>query len=71
MKNKIIKTEPELSRVLRVEKIAANGVVETIRTSEAERQALAERFDLIGIEDLQAKLTVTPKQTGIDRKSVV
>jgi uncharacterized metal-binding protein YceD (DUF177 family) len=62
MKNKT--TEPELSRPLRIEKISANGVEETILANERERRALADRFDLLEIIILSARLTVTPKQAG-------
>jgi uncharacterized metal-binding protein YceD (DUF177 family) len=61
MKNR---SEPELSRPLRVEKISPNGVEETIIASVPERKALAERFDLIELTSLTAKLTVTPKEAG-------
>jgi uncharacterized metal-binding protein YceD (DUF177 family) len=64
MKNKIIPSEPELSRPLRIEKISPNGVEEIIHASERERQALTERFDLIEIKKLEAKLQVTPEQAG-------
>lgn len=58
--------EPEMSRPLRVEKISANGVEETIIASERERQALARRFDLIDIKSLTARLTVRPERTGLN-----
>jgi uncharacterized metal-binding protein YceD (DUF177 family) len=64
MKNKIVESEPELSRPLKVEKITANGVEETILAGERERRALSARFDLVEIKSLQAKLVVRPKQAG-------
>ena len=66
MKNKTTQSEPELSRPLRAEKIAANGVEETILATPQERIAVAQRFDLIEIARLEAKLSVTPKQAGMN-----
>jgi uncharacterized metal-binding protein YceD (DUF177 family) len=66
MKQKHSPSEPELSRPLRVEKISTNGVEESIVAMPVERKALAERFDLIDIQELTAKLQVTPKQMGLN-----
>jgi len=60
MKNKNITPEPELTRPLRIEKIGANGVEETIIASEQERSALATRFSLVELKKLEAKLNVLP-----------
>lgn len=65
MKNKSLNPEPELSRPLRVEKISANGVEEIILASDRERRALAERFDLIEVKNLESRLTVTPERAGL------
>ncbi len=64
MKNKTM--EPELSRPLRVEKISANGVEESIVATPQEREALAVRFDLVEIKSLKANLAVLPKQAGMN-----
>lgn len=66
MKHKITKAEPELSRPLRVEKISANGVEEIILAGERERLALAERFDLVAINKLEAQLQITPERAGLN-----
>lgn len=63
MKNKTTHTS-ELPRPLKVEKISAGGIDETILASERELHALAERFDLIEITDLEARLHVRPEKEG-------
>lgn len=66
MAQKNIPSEPELSRPLRVEKISPNGVEEIIHASEREKQTLAQRFDLVEIKKLEAKLQVTPERAGLN-----
>ena len=66
MTNKTVRPEPEMSRPLRIEKISPNGVEEIILASERERKALAERFDLIDIKSLEAKLFVSPERAGLN-----
>ena len=51
---------PELSRPLRADKISAGGVVETIVAKPAEREALAARFGVLGVQKLEATLNVDP-----------
>ena len=64
MKNKT--PEPELHRPLRTEKISPNGAEQTIVASERECAALAERFGLISIEKLEAKLRIVPERAGLN-----
>ena len=54
----------ELSRPVSIDKIDAKGYDTTITTTDEERAALAERFDLSSITAMEAKVTVTP-QNGI------
>ncbi len=49
---------PELSRPLIVERIGAGGLVEDMVASPTERQALAERFGLVALPQLQARLDI-------------
>ncbi|MCX8500144.1 MAG: hypothetical protein ORO03_00370 [Alphaproteobacteria bacterium] len=49
---------PEFSRTVLVEQIGRETLVEEIAASAAELQALAERFDLISIESLTARVTL-------------
>ena len=49
---------PELSRPLPLERIGPQGAEMTIEASAAERAALAERFGLIRIDDLRARVTL-------------
>src|ERR1700730_8675871 len=63
---KSLSTEPELSRPLRIEKITPNGVDEMIHASEAERKALAQRFDLVELVKLDATLNVRPERAGLN-----
>jgi uncharacterized metal-binding protein YceD (DUF177 family) len=51
---------PEFSRVLTTEKIAPSGQFEIITASPHECKALADRFGLLDIQSLSAKLTVQP-----------
>jgi uncharacterized metal-binding protein YceD (DUF177 family) len=66
MKNVTQMIEPELSRPLRADKVSMNGVEEKIVASPKEREALAKRFSLVEMRQLEAKLKVIPKQLGID-----
>lgn len=66
MNNKNTPAEPELSRPLRVEKISSNGVEEIILANAHELQALAKRFELVEVQNLEAKLSVMPRQAGMD-----
>ncbi len=55
---KTVVPESELSRPLAIDKIPANGIEETIIAGELERKKLAERFGLLGLSKLTAKLDV-------------
>ena len=57
--------EPELSRPLQVDKISAGGIEETIKASGKERAALAERFGLLDLQKLEARVEVRPARGGV------
>ncbi len=50
---------PELSRPVRLDQISSKGTEMTITASPVERQALANRFDLVEISALDAGVTLT------------
>ena len=56
--------EPELCRPLSVDKISAGGIEETIKANEKERAALAERFGLLELPKLEARVEVRPTRGG-------
>ncbi|MDI9409703.1 MAG: DUF177 domain-containing protein [Candidatus Pacebacteria bacterium] len=51
-------TPPEFSRLIAIDRVGRDPLVETIEANEAERAALAQRFDLISIEFLTARVTL-------------
>lgn len=54
-----MKVEPEFSRPVRVDMIAASPRALDVSASEAERAALAARFGLVGIESLGAEASLS------------
>lgn len=57
-------TPPEFSRPIRADSVSARELVETIEASEAERKALAERFELEAIGRLVAKVRLRRVRGG-------
>lgn len=55
----------ELSRIVRLDRVPARGMDMAIVASEAERAALAQRFDLLELPALQAEVTVRPGLGGV------
>lgn len=53
-------TTPEFSRVVGVNTLPRGGRTVAIEADEAERTALARRFDLLALDELKARLTLTP-----------
>jgi uncharacterized metal-binding protein YceD (DUF177 family) len=53
-------TTPEFSRVVGVNTLPRGGRTIAIEADEAERAGLARRFDLLALDALQARLTLTP-----------
>lgn len=60
MKPRISPTQPELSRPVAVDKISSGGLEQKIIADTDERKLLAERFSLIELPKLEAKLSVKP-----------
>jgi uncharacterized metal-binding protein YceD (DUF177 family) len=56
---------PEFSRPLAVDAIGPNGSVVELEADPEERRRLAERFDLLAIDRLAARLVVTRGASGI------
>ncbi len=59
---------PEFSRPVRVDRILASGTVREIAAREGERRALAERFGIVAIESLSARVAL--RRTGEDDVAV-
>ncbi len=55
----------ELSRIVRLDRVPARGVAIDVTASEAERAALARRFDLLALPALKAEVTVRPGLGGV------
>jgi uncharacterized metal-binding protein YceD (DUF177 family) len=55
---------PEFSRLIAVDRVPPGGLIERISATEAERQALAERFGILGLRDLSAQLQLEPWRRG-------
>lgn len=55
---------PEFSRPVEVERLPGEGRMVKISATPEERAALAERFDLQGIDSLEAEITVAPFAGG-------
>jgi uncharacterized metal-binding protein YceD (DUF177 family) len=64
MKPRTSPDQPELSRPVAVDKISAGGALEKIEADHDERELLAERFGLIDLTKLEAKITVKPARGG-------
>jgi hypothetical protein len=64
MKAKTDIPDPEFSYTLSIEKIPASGVEEDLLANETQRRKLAERFGLLGLPSLRAKLAVKPDSAG-------
>ncbi|MDP7625918.1 MAG: ubiquinol-cytochrome C chaperone family protein, partial [Rhodospirillales bacterium] len=58
---------PEISRIVKIDEIKSNHLDLDIGATVDERQALAERFDLIELKNFSAHLlcTISPKNTGV------
>ena len=59
---------PEFSRPVRVDRIPASGTVREIAAREGERRALAERFGIVSIESLSARVAL--RRAGEDDVAV-
>ena len=55
---------PEFSRPIEIDQIGPDGASIEIEADPSEREALARRFGLAGLDRLAASLTVTPGQPG-------
>jgi uncharacterized metal-binding protein YceD (DUF177 family) len=60
-------TTPEFSRPIHADRIGPEGRTERIEASEAERAALARRFDIPGIGRLAAEVALRPEPGGAVR----
>ncbi len=56
--------KPEFSRIVKVHELTAKKTTHDIDATAAERAALADRFDLVSIEKLIAKLTLSVAGNG-------
>ena len=57
--------QEELSRIVRLDRVPARGMDIDIQASEAERAALARRFELLELPALQASVHVRPGLGGV------
>ena len=55
----------ELSRLVRLDRVPSRGMDVDVQASEAERAALASRFDLLGLPALGAEVSVRPGMGGV------
>jgi uncharacterized metal-binding protein YceD (DUF177 family) len=55
---------PEFSRLIAVDRVPPEGLIEELRATEEERQALARRFGLVSIAELSALLQLAPWRRG-------
>lgn len=55
----------ELSRIVRLDRVPTRGLTIDVTASEAERAALARRFDLLDLPALQAEVAVQPGLGGV------
>lgn len=55
----------ELSRIVRLDRVPTRGLTIDVTASEAERLALARRFDLLELPALTAEVTVQPGLGGV------
>src|SRR5262249_10899971 len=56
---------PEFSRIVSVAQIGAEPFRQEIAATEAEREALARRFDLAALDRLVAEVELTPQSAGV------
>lgn len=64
-------TAPEFSRLERIDTIGEGERTVAITATEAERLALAKRFDLLSVDRLEARLTVRRDAAGIVARGTV
>lgn len=64
-------TAPEFSRLERIDTIGEGERTVAITATEAERHALAKRFDLLSVDRLEARLTVRRDAAGIVARGTV
>jgi hypothetical protein len=57
--------QAELSRIVRLDRVPSRGKDVDVQASEAERAALARRFDLLGLPSLGAAVSVRPGIGGV------
>lgn len=57
--------QEELSRIVRLDRVPARGMDIEVKASEAERLALAKRFELLELPALQAEVSVRPGAGGV------
>jgi uncharacterized metal-binding protein YceD (DUF177 family) len=55
----------ELSRIVRLDRVPARGMDIDVQASEAERAALAKRFELLELPALKAEISVQPGLGGV------
>ncbi|MBI4969435.1 MAG: DUF177 domain-containing protein [Rhodospirillales bacterium] len=55
---------PEFSRRVPAHEIGLDGLATTIEADAKERAALAKRFDLVGLDRLQARIVIKPLSVG-------
>jgi hypothetical protein len=60
MRAKVDMHQPEFSRPIVIEKIPTSGMEQHLEAKENEREKLAQRFGLMELKKLEAKLTVHP-----------
>jgi uncharacterized metal-binding protein YceD (DUF177 family) len=56
--------QPEFSRLVAIDRVPPEGLIEQISASEAEREALAARFGLVAVHELSALLRLEPWRRG-------
>lgn len=57
---------PEFSRMVPIEEVTGGGIERVIEADEAERRALAERFDVLAVHALSAVVTLRPSEIGLE-----
>ncbi|MBV9833840.1 MAG: DUF177 domain-containing protein [Alphaproteobacteria bacterium] len=57
--------QEELSRIVRLDRVPSRGMDIDVQASEAERAALARRFELLELPSLKAAVTVQPGMGGV------
>jgi uncharacterized metal-binding protein YceD (DUF177 family) len=61
----------EFSVIIRMDDIGAGASSYTIAANEAERAALAQRFDLVRLDELTAEITLAKRADGIAAKGIL